>query len=153
MKTVGSKSASIHSGGAPPGAIQKEGSGYLIRDDAVYGKRFQNFAHFYNERMHQVYPLEPIEQSLSVLSERDSIQFLGLNSAWEIDEYFKDRSSINPGARARALEKADQQAVRDGDLSADKSLLRIVVWHHPPTGNDKIYTVYAKEYPILPSRI
>lgn len=118
---------------------RREGTGYLIRDDARYGKRFENFARFYNERMHQIYPLEPEEQGLTLLGERDGIQFLGLNSAWEIDEYFKDRSSVHPGALARVLARANQQ-VEEGRLSADKGLLRIALWHHPPTGNDKIYT-------------
>ncbi|MGJ0486771.1 MAG: TIR domain-containing protein [Methylomicrobium sp.] len=126
----------------PTGSWRKEGNGFLIRNDASYGKRFENFARFFNERTHQMYPLEPENQGFSLLAERDRIQFVGLNSAWEIDEYFKDRSGIHPGALARILARADKQiedAAGDRGLITKEGLLRIAVWHHPPTGNDKIY--------------
>jgi len=124
------------------GAWRQEGSGYLIRDEANYGKRFENFARFYNERMHQVYPLEAEKQGISLLAERDRLQFIGMNSAWEIDEYFRDRSSIHNGALSRVLDQADTQltdSAQDKGASLQSDLLRIAVWHHPSTGNDKIY--------------
>jgi 3',5'-cyclic AMP phosphodiesterase CpdA len=125
-----------------PGSWVRQGNGYLVRTDARYGARFGNFARFYKERMQKDYPLAPQDQGLAVLSERDRIQLIGLNSAWEVDEWFPERSSIHKGALARALTTADTQvtsAVSDKRLASGTDLLRIAVWHHPPTGNDKIY--------------
>jgi hypothetical protein len=64
-----------------------------------------------------------------------------LNSAWEVDEFFPTRSSINPIALSRGLIKANKQidkAKEDGRLPKDSEVLRIAVWHHPITGNEKI---------------
>lgn len=66
------------------------------------------------------------------------MQFLALNSAWEIDRYNPKRSSINVGALGRGLKRADEvlaQARRDKRM-ADGPVLRIAVWHHAVTGAD-----------------
>lgn len=123
------------------GHWRPEGSGYLVRIPEHYDSRFENFARFHHELTQSEYPLNPYDQGLAVFAERDRIQLIGLNSAWEIDEHFRERASIHDGALARALSDADKKvasAVADGRLAADHDLLRIGVWHHPPAGNDKI---------------
>jgi small GTP-binding protein len=120
----------------------KQGNGYLVRNDSRYGARFENFARFYKERMQQDYPLAAENQGQVLLTERNQIQLIGLNSAWEVDEYFPNRSSIHLGALERALGAANRQtaaAMNEGRLTAEADLLRIAVWHHPPTGSEKIH--------------
>ncbi|HEX6704976.1 MAG TPA: TIR domain-containing protein [Albitalea sp.] len=124
----------------PEGAWLAQGRGFLVRDDAKYPQRFDNFARFYKQLMHADYPPAPEDQGIVLLSERDRLQFIGLNSAWEIDEYFRDRSSIHPGSLARGLQALTHQADaarHENRLNGD-NLLRIAVLHHPLTGNDKI---------------
>jgi hypothetical protein len=51
------------------------------------------------------------------------------------------RSSINQGALANGLLKANTQieiAKAEGRIVKEDSVLRIAVWHHPVTGNEKI---------------
>ena len=65
------------------------------------------------------------------------MQFLALNSAWEIDEFNRRRSGLAPTAVARAIKSAGEQfdaAVERGDLKRDAKLLRIAVWHHAVAG-------------------
>ncbi len=87
--------------------------------------------------MQQPYPLDAPEQGLSFLFDETRVQFISMNSAWEIDEYFPDRAGINAKALARGLEKADEEIKR---AKVDKrEVLRLAVWHHPVTGNEKIF--------------
>src|SRR5215470_19626482 len=81
----------------------REGKGYLARDDALYPKRFKNFARFHHQFKQLEYSLKPEAQSLSLLFEDTGIQFLALNSSWMIDEYHPGRSGINENALAKAL--------------------------------------------------
>ncbi len=72
---------------------------------------------------------------------RNRLQFLAMNSCWEIDEFFPDRSGIHQGALSRGIERADkqiQEARKNGELSDDANVFRIAAWHHPVTGNEKI---------------
>jgi 3',5'-cyclic AMP phosphodiesterase CpdA len=123
------------------GSYVQQGNGYLLRDDEKYHLRFENFSKFYHTLMQQPYPLKADEQCLAFLFPETRLQFLAMNSAWEIDEYFKERASINEGALSKGLLQADEQLKRAreaGSLSPDASVLRIAVWHHPATGNEKI---------------
>lgn len=64
-----------------------------------------------------------------------------MNSAWEIDEYYKERSGINLSALANGLHQAKSQikkAHTEGRLHKDTKVLLIAVWHHPVTANEKI---------------
>ena len=63
-----------------------------------YTPRFRNLDKFYHSLVQQPYPLQVDEQGLSFFFPEVGLQFLALNSAWEIDEFFKDRSSINDSA-------------------------------------------------------
>jgi hypothetical protein len=65
----------------------------------------------------------------------DNLQFVTLNSAWEIDEYFPDRSSIHSEALAVGLSDADRLANRS---VAKPNPFRIAVWHHPVRGSEAI---------------
>lgn len=120
------------------GAYKKVGGdGYLLRDDARYPQRFGNFSRFFYHPLFQLeYPLAPAEQGIPYLFPETGLQFLAFNSAWEIDEHFPGRAGISEAALTRALEKADQQVA--GQMSGGAAVLRVAVWHHPVTGNEKI---------------
>jgi small GTP-binding protein len=125
-----------------PGTYKEDGDGYYVRDEAKYPERFKNFSqHFYHPLTQRPYPLAAEEQCLSFLFSESRVQFLAMNSAWEIDEYFTERSSISERALSRGLESAHRElaeARKRGDLKDDAQVLRIAVWHHPITGNEKI---------------
>ena len=123
------------------GSFVKQGKGYLIRDDARYPKRFANFARFHHEFKQLEYSLKPELQSLALLFEETRIQFLALNSAWLVDEFHPERSAVNEKALAKGLIEADRQiseAVKARRLDEGAEVLRIAIWHHPVTGNEKI---------------
>ncbi|MCU0685673.1 MAG: metallophosphoesterase, partial [Polyangiaceae bacterium] len=126
-----------------PGSFKAVGDeGYIVRDDARYPARFKNFSqHFYHPVLQQQYPLPADEQGLPFLAPGDGLQFLALNSAFEIDEDFPGRSGIHPGALARGLAEAEQQIRRAreaGQLTPNAKVLKLAVWHHPVSGNEKI---------------
>ncbi|WP_395844814.1 metallophosphoesterase [Archangium violaceum] len=124
------------------GSFREAGDGYNVRDDAKYPERFKNFSqYFYHPLTQKAYPLAPEEQCLSLLFSDARLQFLAMNSAWEIDEYFRERSSISEKALARGLATAEQDVRRArecGELADGAKVLRLAVWHHPITGNEKI---------------
>ena len=74
-----------------PGSYVAQGDGYLIRDESAYPKRFENFGRFYHELIQLPYPLQPAAQCVPILFDDTRLQFLALNSAWEIDEYHASR--------------------------------------------------------------
>jgi len=123
------------------GHYVRQGDGYLVRDPEKYPKRFQNFRKFYHQLTQRPYPEASDKQFLSLLYEDTDVQFVALNSAWEIDEQFKDRAGIEGVCLANALTEASKQiadAKTAGRLPQEASVLRVAVWHHPITGNEKI---------------
>lgn len=120
----------------------RKDDGFLVRCDADYPERFRNFSqHLFHPLFQRPYALAPTEQGQCVLYEDLGIQLLALNSAWQIDEHFPDRSAIHPGSLHRLLDAADEavhEARQAGRLGEQASILRIAVWHHPITGNEKI---------------
>ncbi|MCP4592306.1 MAG: metallophosphoesterase, partial [bacterium] len=128
----------------PDGYYCPQGSGYLVRDEERYPNRFKNFSrYFYHPLVQKEYPLDLAEQGLSFFFDENEmgIQFITLNSAWQIDEWFRERSGIHPGALERGLERANddvRRAKSAGRFAEDASILRIAVWHHPLMGNEKI---------------
>ncbi|MEP7339331.1 MAG: TIR domain-containing protein [Acidobacteriota bacterium] len=123
------------------GSFIKQGNLYGLRDESEYPKRFENFARFYHQLTQYPYSLKPESQFRSLLFDELRVQFLELNSAFEIDEYFPERSGIQQSALANALLKANAQvetAKREKRIGQDASVFRIAVWHHPITGNEKI---------------
>jgi 3',5'-cyclic AMP phosphodiesterase CpdA len=125
-----------------PGRFKEQGDLYEIRDDERYPQRFRSFSrYFYHPLLQEPYPLPSEQQCIPILCAELGVQFLAMNSAWEIDEYFQDRSGIHPGALSRGLAEADEQvklARAKGTLAKGKAVTRIAVWHHPVTGNEKI---------------
>jgi GTPase SAR1 family protein/predicted phosphodiesterase len=120
-----------------PGTFIEAGDGYNLRDEAKYPERFKNFSqHFYHPLTQKLYPLVPQEQCIPLLFSEHRLQFLAMNSAWEIDEYFRERSGIFEQALSRGLSLAEQQ--KREALGPDERVLRLAVWHHPVTGNEKI---------------
>ncbi|MEM7589959.1 MAG: metallophosphoesterase [Cyanobacteria bacterium P01_A01_bin.83] len=124
------------------GTYVEQGDGFLLRVEEQYPQRFKNFSEsFYQPLLGKEYPLEFKQQCLPSLFLNTRIQFLAMNSCSEIDEYFRERSSIREESLARGLQEANQQiqqAKREEQLSKETDILRIAVWHHPITGNEKI---------------
>ena len=115
----------------PDGSLIPAGdAGALLRDDGLYRGRFANFnAHFYRRVYSgQDYPPDYEDQVLIVERPEDRILFLGLNSCWQIDHHFRDRSGIHMPALARGLHRLNGGAY-DG-------WLKIAAWHHPVTGSE-----------------
>lgn len=124
------------------GSYLEQGDGFLVRDENLYVQRFKNFSEvFYHPLVMKEYPLSPEEQCIPLLFADTGIQFLAMNSCWQIDEFFPERSSIYETALTRGLLAADkqiEQAKQTGQLASSTKILRIAVWHHPVTGNEKI---------------
>ncbi|OLT59535.1 hypothetical protein BJP37_11325 [Moorena bouillonii PNG] len=125
------------------GTYVEQGDGFLLRVEERYPQRFKNFSEcFYQPLLGKEYPLEFKQQCLPFLFPDTRIQFLAMNSCSEIDEYFRERSNIRQEALTQGLKVANrqiQQAKREEHFSKEAgSILRIAVWHHPITGNEKI---------------
>jgi len=104
-------------------------AGVLRRDDELYKKRFDLFAHFYKKVYRgRDYPLDYAEQSMIIERHEDKILFLALNSCWQIDHHFQQRAGINMDALSRALDRLQDEKYDDW--------LKIAVWHHPVTGKE-----------------
>jgi small GTP-binding protein len=124
------------------GEYIKQGVGYLVRNKDRYPLRLRNFnERFYKFLTQEDYPLDFQEQCMPFIFPEAGIQILSVNSCWEIDEFFRRRASIYSRALTKGLEEARRQAERatsEGLLNEGASLLRIAVWHHPVTGNEKM---------------
>ena len=124
------------------GSYLEQEKGFLVKDEERYPQRFKNFSEiFYHPLVMKEYPLKAEEQCIPYLFVDTGIQFLAMNSCWEIDELFPNRSSICDAALARGIIAADKQidqAKQGNQLSSDGKILRIAVWHHPVTGNEKM---------------
>jgi predicted phosphodiesterase len=116
-------------------------AGALVRDDRLYRERFSLFnSHFYRRvYISQGYPPDYEDQVHCIERPEDRILFLGLNSCWQLDHYFRDRASIHMLALARALDRFQDGTYEDW--------LKIAVWHHPVTGqqmmNDEFLQLLA----------
>jgi len=110
-------------GPLPPGSFVEHGADVIeVRDEDAYRLRFQPFAELYRLIKGVEYPFDYADQATFDDPPDSGLLILGLNSAWEIDQHFRDRASIHPEALARALLKL-------GPPSAAQ--LRIAVFHHP----------------------
>lgn len=127
------------------GSFVAQGDGYLLRDDAKYPERFHNFSHhFYHPLLLTEYPLDPASQGLPTLFATEKLQFFLFNSAYEIDEEFHERSGLAPGAIARALDagrRQEREARERGELGPKDTVLKLAVFHHPVSGNEKMVDV------------
>ncbi|MEH2178473.1 metallophosphoesterase [Nostoc sp.] len=101
--------------------------GALICNEDEYQKRFSYFNdYFYKRIFGESYPLEYDRQAILHPCPEDKILFLALNSCWEIDHEYKNRSGIHPNAIANALDKILTENYN--------GWLKIAVWHHPVNG-------------------
>ncbi|MCP4344119.1 MAG: AAA family ATPase [Desulfobacterales bacterium] len=118
-----------------------QGDGFLIPKDN-YPDRFKNFSEYlYRLITQNAYPLNFEDQCIPFLFADHRILVLAMNSSWRIDKYFKERSGINDSALSKGLLEADKMiddAKATGILDNDASVLKIAIWHHPVTGNEKI---------------
>ncbi|MBZ5728926.1 MAG: GTP-binding protein [Acidobacteriia bacterium] len=96
---------------------------FLLRNESEYPKRFNRFRACYKALTQSDYPLEHSEQGVIIPFPEDGLEFLTLNSAWEIDRFHVSRVSINGAALSKALMQSRSDAK-----------LRIVVWHHAVYG-------------------
>ncbi|MCP4113388.1 MAG: hypothetical protein GY749_48975 [Desulfobacteraceae bacterium] len=109
-------------------------AGALKRNDDNYKKRFANFSeHFYKKVYGKTYPADYSKQGILYTQAQDRILFLGLNSCWNIDHNFKDRSGIQPEALSKTLNQ-----ILSGDY---RDWLKIAVWHHPVAGVQMMQSV------------
>lgn len=109
--------------------------GYLIQDEMHYPKRFENFSKcFYMRLFGKEYPVKPDDQCLTHCFE-DGIQFVAINSCWQIDQVFPDRSGVNKTALLRGLHEL-KGAVHNRQVCEPR--LRIAVLHHHIYGKDRI---------------
>ncbi|NEQ79012.1 MAG: hypothetical protein F6K26_01715, partial [Moorea sp. SIO2I5] len=104
-----------------------------VRDEAKYQQRFAHFSQFYQAIKAQPYPLDYDQQAIIDHFPEQNLLILGLNSAWELDRYFRDRASIHSGALSNAL----TEIRRNPDYG---NCLKIAVWHHAlnSAGSDRI---------------
>jgi 3',5'-cyclic AMP phosphodiesterase CpdA/ADP-ribose pyrophosphatase YjhB (NUDIX family) len=98
----------------------------VVTDADAYKQRFANFAEYHLATTEREYPLDYEKQIDAIEAGDGSIVLLGLNSAWNLDHYHRDRSSIMQTALNRGLRAAQSRG--------DDGALRIVVWHHPWQG-------------------
>jgi WD40 repeat protein/predicted MPP superfamily phosphohydrolase len=102
-------------------AIELRDGGFLVRNRAEYPKRFESFRKMYHNLVQRPYPLAHVDQGVVIWYPESEIEFLTLNSAWEIDSKFPDRATINLDALGKAILESKKHPAK----------LRIVVWHHP----------------------
>ncbi|VFN05775.1 MAG: hypothetical protein BECKG1743D_GA0114223_107661, partial [Candidatus Kentron sp. G] len=100
-----------------------------------YPNRLKPFsdAFYHKVTASQDYPLAPEEQGRAYFFEDTGIQFIALNTAWEIDQFHPRRSGVHPEALANALAAADRQvreAIEDRRVEEGGARLRIAVFHH-----------------------
>ena len=106
---------------------------FLVRKAAEYPKRFERFASLYHRLTQHDFSLDPARQGRDLLFENHRIQFLTLNSAWQIDKHHRKRASLHERGRSIALLGAAErlkEARRQEKLKAGDRLFRIAVWHH-----------------------
>jgi hypothetical protein len=100
----------------------------MVRNNDLYPKRFERFRKFHHNLLQREYPLRHEEQGVITWYPETGIEFLTLNTAWEIDKAFPDRATIHGEALNKALMESRKH----------KAALRIVVWHHAVWANRQI---------------
>jgi WD40 repeat protein len=128
--------------GLKEGEWVKQGEIILARNAEKYPLRLKAFSDsFYHKFVQRPYPPDYAAQGMSIPFWETGIQFLALNTCWQIDQFYRKRSGVHAEAVANAIKLAQKQeddARKEGQLAADKSVLRIGVWHHAFFGPDQI---------------
>lgn len=96
-----------------------------VKNERKYKKRFLRFSKFYEAIKGKPYPEEYDKQSILYFLPEKNLLFLGLNSAWQLDHFYKSRASIHSNALSSVLTK-----LRLNSKLYEKSL-KFAVWHHP----------------------
>jgi hypothetical protein len=124
------------------GDCVKQGEIFLKPNPEKYPQRFKPFSDsFFHKLFQRPYPLDYGAQGLAIPFWDNRIQFLTMNSAWQIDQFHRKRAGVHPEAVARAVRTAQQQeaeARKSGLLTESSSLLRIGVWHHAVSGSEQM---------------
>jgi hypothetical protein len=124
--------------GLKPEQWVQQGVIVLARNEEKYPLRLKRFSDtFFQKILQQPYPLDYSRQGISYLFPDTRIQFLTLNSCWQIDEFNRKRSGVHPDAVAHVIREADKQvkeAIERGDLEERAKILRVGVWHHAVAG-------------------
>jgi small GTP-binding protein len=114
----------------------------LARNHEKYPLRFKPFSDFfYHKFVQHEYPLDFRTQGMAIPFWETGIQFLVLNSCWQVDQFYRKRSGIHAEAVANAIKQAQIQkedAIESGQLTAGKQPLRIAVWHHAVSGPEQM---------------
>ena len=131
--------------GLKPGEWFQEGPLVMARDPGKYSLRFKPFSDgFYHKFLQQPYPADYAQQGTAIPFWETGLQFLTLNSCWQIDEFNRKRAGLLPEAVANAIDQAQKQeedARKTGNLPKGKPLLRIAVWHHAVAGPEQMKDV------------
>ena len=117
----------------------------MARDAEKYALRFKPFSDgFYHKFLQRPYPIDYAEQGTAIPFWETRLQFITLNSCWQIDEFNRKRASLHPEAVAHAIKQAQKQeheARQIGNLSAHENVLRIAAWHHSVAGAEQMKNV------------
>ncbi len=101
---------------------------------SMFPNCLESFSKMFNNITNNSYSSEPDKQAQSYLNPKDYIQFITLNSGWQIDQSNPKKASINLNALAYVLDTAEkerQDAINREELDKNQKLLRIAVFHHP----------------------
>lgn len=120
--------------GLPADAIVQRGEVVLRRDDSRYANRFESFCQkIVVPRFGD--PVWTTQHWTTRYFPEVGVQFILFNSAWQIDQYHRERASISNSAIAAAMRKADSELADHEDW---KRVLRIGVWHHSVAGAGRL---------------
>jgi hypothetical protein len=126
--------------GLREGEWVRQGDIILARNADKYPIRLKPFSDaLFHKFFQKPYPTAYAGQGLVIPFWETGIQFLGLNSCWEIDQFFPKRSGVYAEAVATALRVAQKQEIearKTGLLTGP--LLRIAVWHHAVAGPEQM---------------
>ena len=114
----------------------------LKRNAEKYPLRLKPFSDlFFHKFLQRPYPLDCKMQGFAIPFWDTRIQFLTLNSCWEIDQFHRKRSGVHVEAVANVVklaQKQEEDARKAAQLATGKPLLRIAVWHHAVAGPEQI---------------
>jgi hypothetical protein len=120
----------------------QQGDIFLVRIAEKYPLRFKSFSDgFYHKFLQRPFPSEYAAQGITIPFWDTGLQFLTLNSCWQIDQFYRKRAGLHPEAVAYAIRQAQKQeneARKSGQLPEAKPLLRIAVWHHAVAGPEQM---------------
>lgn len=102
--------------------------GAFLRKDEPYKKRFEYFdKHFFQKLFKdRTYPKDYSQQGILHAYPSHRILFLALNSCYEIDHYYTERSGISMDALVEVFDQLEKSDCKDW--------LKIAVWHHFSAG-------------------